>query len=293
MTMIKSMTGFGQAESTISGRALTIELRSVNSRYAELTLRLPKSLAGLEPKARAYLQGRLRRGSASLTVNWGQGRETDLPEIDLETARHYHRLLKALRKELGLEGKIDVRTLVGFSDIFASPHQQAVPAEAWAALRPALDQALDDLERMKAAEGQRLSMAIGQGLKRIGRLADQVTKLGPQRAAAYQRSMGQRLQKLNRGRGIDPARLAQETAILADRLDITEECVRLHSHRKAFAASLELAQPVGKRLDFLLQEMHREANTIGSKANDARISQLAVQLKEEIEKIREQVQNIE
>jgi uncharacterized protein (TIGR00255 family) len=293
MTMVKSMTGFGQSESTINGRVLTLELRSVNGRYAELALRLPKSLAGLEPRVRGYLQGRLRRGSASLTVNWSQGREADLPEIDLETARHYHRLLKAMKKELGLEGKVDIRTLVGFSDIFASPHPQAAPAEAWAALKPALDQALDDLERMKAAEGQRLARAIGQGLKRIGRLADQITRLGPQRTAAYQRAMGQRLAKLNRGRGIDPARLAQETAILADRLDITEECVRLQSHRKAFAESLELAQPVGKRLDFLLQEMNREANTIGSKANDARISQLAVQLKEEIEKIREQVQNIE
>jgi len=294
--MIKSMTGFGRAEEAEEGRVVSVEVRSVNGRYAEYGVRLPRSLAQLEPRLRRLLQQRVGRGTVSLSVSLGRDEKGGLPGINMEAARHYRDLLKGLKRDLKLAGKVDVRTLVRFSEIFAAPESQVDEAQAWQMIRGPLEEALKALAEMRLREGERLQAEIEKRLARIEKGLNLVSKLAPKRALEARKALQERISRALPAASRDPElarRLAQEAAMMADRLDVTEECVRLRSHLQAFRAALKLTQPVGKRLDFLLQEMNREANTIGSKANHSGIAQAAVGLKEEIEKIREQAQNIE
>jgi uncharacterized protein (TIGR00255 family) len=294
--MIKSMTGYGRGESSEEGRLVSVEIRSVNGRYAEYSVRLPRTLASLEPRLRRLLQQRIGRGTITLSVSLSQEDKAGLPRVDMEAARHYRDLLKGLKKELKLAGKVDVRTLVGFSEILAAPEHRMDETRAWQMIHGPLEQALSALAKMRAREGERLQAELAKRLAKIEKGLSLIEKLAPKRAIEARRSLQERI-----GRALSAAsrdtelarRLAQEIALMADRLDVTEECVRLKSHLQAFRSALKLSKPVGKRLDFLLQEMNREANTISSKANHSGIAQAAVGLKDEIEKIREQVQNIE
>ena len=294
--MIKSMTGFGRGESGGEGRIVAAEARSVNGRYAEYSVRLPRSLAALEPRLRRLLQQRIGRGTVSLTVALSRTDKSGLPGIDMEAARHYRDLLKGLKKELKLAGKVDLRTLVRFSDIFAAPEAAADEAQGWQIIREPVEKALEALAEMRTREGERLQAELEKRLARIERGLALILKLAPRRVQEARKDLSDRIAKALPAASRDPElarRLAQEAALMADRLDVTEECVRLRSHLQAFRGALKLSQPVGKRLDFLLQEMNREANTVGSKANHSGIAQAAVGLKEEIEKMREQAQNIE
>lgn len=290
------MTGYGRAEHSEDGRTVTVEVRSVNGRYGEYSVRLPRSLAALEARLRRALQQRVARGTVSLSVTLSREDGAGLPKLDLEAARHYRDLLKDLKKELKLAGKVDVRAIVRFSDIFAAPEAVEDEARSWQLLREPLERALAALAEMKENEGARLQAELEKRLARIEKGLALILKLAPKRVAEARKLMQDRIAKALPAASRDPElarRLAQEAALMADRLDVTEECVRLKSHLQAFRSAMKLSQPVGKRLDFLLQEMNREANTIGSKANHSGISQAAVGLKEEIEKMREQAQNIE
>ncbi len=294
--MLKSMTGFGRAEHSQNGRTITVEVRSVNGRYGEYSIRLPRSLAGLEPRLRRLVQQMIARGTVNLTLSWGGSEERGLPQLDMEAARHYLGLLQRLKKELGLTGKPDLKSLVRFSDIFISSEPKWDEAQAWQVVRQPVERALEALDRMRAREGQRLHREISRRLARIEQGLRRIEKMAPGRVKEAGRSLEARMDKALPQAKRDPdlfRRLAQEIALLADRLDITEECVRLRSHLKAFRQATGSGQPVGRRLDFLLQEMNREANTMASKANHSGISLAVVAIKEEIEKIREQVQNIE
>lgn len=294
--MIKSMTGFGRAEASDEGRRVAVEVRSVNGRYGEYSVRLPRTLSALEPRLRRLLQQRVARGTVSLAISLSREDKSGLPVVDLEAARHYRDLLKGLKKELKLGGKVDLRTLVRFSDIFTAQEAQADEVEGWHIVRGPLEQALSSLDEMRRNEGGRLQAELEKRLARIEKGLALITKLAPRRAAEGRRALQERIAKALPASSRDPElarRLAQEAALMADRLDVTEECVRLKSHLQAFRAAMKSPQPVGKKLDFLLQEMNREANTIGSKANHSGIAQASVSLKEEIEKMREQAQNIE
>lgn len=294
--MIKSMTGFGRAEASDEGRRVAVEVRSVNGRYGEYSVRLPRTLSALEPRLRRLLQQRVARGTVSLAISLSREDKSGLPVVDLEAARHYRDLLKGLKKELKLGGKVDLRTLVRFSDIFTAQEAQADEVEGWHMVRGPLEQALSSLDEMRRNEGGRLQAELEKRLARIEKGLALITKLAPRRAAEGRRALQERIAKALPASSRDPElarRLAQEAALMADRLDVTEECVRLKSHLQAFRAAMKSPQPVGKKLDFLLQEMNREANTIGSKANHSGIAQASVSLKEEIEKMREQAQNIE
>lgn len=294
--MIKSMTGFGRAEASDEGRRVAVEVRSVNGRYGEYSVRLPRTLSALEPRLRRLLQQRVARGTVSLAISLSREDKSGLPVVDLEAARHYRDLLKGLKKELKLGGKVDLRTLVRFSDIFTAQEAQADEVEGWHIVRGPLEQALSSLDEMRRNEGGRLQAELEKRLARIEKGLALITKLAPRRAAEGRRALQERIANALPASSRDPElarRLAQEAALMADRLDVTEECVRLKSHLQAFRAAMKSPQPVGKKLDFLLQEMNREANTIGSKANHSGIAQASVSLKEEIEKMREQAQNIE
>jgi len=289
------MTGYGRAEIRQGGLAINLEIRSVNGRYSEVSLKLPRNLSGWEHKLRQLAQTRLGRGTMTISVSWGREAGSDLPTLDLEAAEHYRRLLKILKRELGLEGKVDIRTLVRFPAIFASPENNIDREAAGEVLRQAWEKAWTSFERMRREEGRRIQRQVLKHLKIIERNLAAISKLAPARLRRAQMALRQRMEKMLSADSRDPAltvRLAQEAALLADRLDITEEMARLKSHLQAFRESLASEEAVGRRLDFLLQEMNREANTIAAKANDAIISQATVTLREEIEKIREQVQNV-
>ena len=291
--MIKSMTGFGRAEARTQDHQVSLEIRSVNNRYSEISLRLPRAFNNLEAKIKTLVQQNLSRGSVSLVLNYS-GRETaSLPKLDLKAARHYHRIMLTLKKELGIKGEIDIRSITSFPDVLAVTPAALSEQKAWQLIEGPLNRALAELNRMRQQEGKRLESEFKKRLNNIGRIANQIEKLAEGRLPEYKKQLQTRMTKLLSGTGADAGRLAQEAAIYADRCDITEECVRLKIHVKAFDQFLKSPEPVGRRMDFLLQEMNRESNTMGAKANQAEISQLTVQLKEEIEKMREQVQNIE
>lgn len=291
--MIKSMTGYGRTESGQNGQKLSVEVRTVNHRYAEFSVRLPKELAFLEPQAKELLQKRITRGSVTVTVS-ANGREPErLATIDHARAGYYLDQLKALKKEYGLKGSVDLLTLISLPEVVSFRGETAAADKSWEQLSSALDTALKNLEEMRRREGAALYRELNGRILRLARTVARIGVQADRRPKKYRQQLQARVRALAGDLKLDPARMAQEIALFADRTDVTEELVRLKSHCSAFAAYLKQSQPTGRRLDFLLQEMNREANTIGSKANDAGVSQLAVDLKEQIEKLREQAQNVE
>lgn len=287
------MTGYGRAEAVVAGLSLTVEVRSVNHRYAEYNIRLPRAFAILEPDVKKLMQARLARGSVSLAVSCNGGEVSDLPEIDRRAADHYHRLLNDLRQRYRMPDPVELEDLLRFSEIFRSRQTEIGRGQAWSRLRPVLERALADLSRMRSREGSALERDFLRHLAALDRLLAAIRKSAPLRLRRFRDSFVRRIEQLAGPGALEPRRLAQETAIYADRCDISEECVRLASHLEAFKRYLAGPGPVGRRLDFLLQEINREVNTIGSKASDDRISQQVVQIKEILEKMREQAQNVE
>ncbi|MBI4726755.1 YicC family protein [candidate division TA06 bacterium] len=291
--MIKSMTGFGRAEARTEEHQIGIEVRSVNNRYSEISLRLPRAFACLEARIKTLIQQKISRGSVTLVLNYSGREQASLPRLDIKAARHYHKILLTLKKELGLMGGVDIRAITAFPDVLAVVPAGFSEQKAWQLAEGPLTKGLAELNRMRQQEGKRLEAEFKKRLNNINQIMVQIEKLAEGRVAEYRKQLQSKMDKLLAGTGADEGRLAQEAAIYADRCDITEECVRLKIHLKAFDQFLKTPEPVGRRMDFLLQEMNRESNTMGAKANQATISQLTVQLKEEIEKMREQVQNIE
>jgi uncharacterized protein (TIGR00255 family) len=291
--MIKSMTGYGRAGSGRGGQQLTAEIRTVNHRFSEFSIRLPRELAQLEPVVKELLQKRIPRGSVTATISSAGSEAGRLATIDRAKAEHYLVQLRSLKKDLGLKGGVDLRTLIALPDVVSITAESAAPDDSWERLSEVLDDALAQLEQMRKREGTALERDLKGRLVRMDRTVARIAARAKTRPARFRRQLQERVRQLAEGLRLDPARLAQEIALFADRADITEELVRFRSHCAAFAAALKQHQPVGRRLDFLLQEMNREANTIGSKANDAAVAQLAVDLKEQIEKMREQAQNVE
>lgn len=291
--MIKSMTGYGRAETTLNGSRLSVEIRSVNHRFTDFSIRLPRTFASLEQDVKKLLQKVISRGSVSLSVIYNGGDGPELPEIDLRTADHFYRLLNSLRKRYRIKDPVELEDIYRFSEIFKSRQTQLSQGQAWTGLQACLKKALGDFDKMRLKEGSALSNDFSRNIAELKKNIAAIEKLAPLRIIQYRDKFTQRVKKISQGTALDPQRLMQEAAVYADRCDISEECVRFKSHIRAFEKYLGGDQPVGRRLDFLLQEMNREANTIGSKANDDKISHLVVQIKENLEKMREQAQNVE
>lgn len=291
---MNSMTGFGRAEVCRKDYRLQIELSSVNGRFLECIFRMPRILAGTESKVKEMVAGRISRGKITITVNLEESPSAvGAAAIDPAVAEAYWRQLKRLKKRLGLTGEIELKDVVAHPELLINPDKGLDEDRLWPDLSRLLGKALTELVHMRAREGRNLKRGMRRILTGIRKLVAAIEKQAPKNVNAYKKRLEKRVKDLGRGIDLDPQRLAEEVTIYADRSDVTEECVRVRSHVKMFSETLDNAGDAGKRLNFILQEMGREANTIGSKSIDSRTATHAIALKEEIEKLREQTQNIE
>ena len=292
--MLKSMTGYGHGESAGAGRAFTVEAQSVNHRYLEVRARLPRRLAALDQRAQQEVQRRFARGRFDLTVSERlTGERPRLLRLDRGLAAAYVDALRQLQAIAGLRGEVTLDHLAAQRDLLIQDEEEESLDAAWGDLQPAVAAALEALEVMRVREGRALEGEIVAHLDAVAAALGAVEARAPRAVRAQKERLQARLAELLDGRPLDPGRLEQEVAVLADRGDVTEECARLRSHLGQFRALLAEGGSQGRRFDFLLQEMNREANTIGSKSADAEISHLVVTMKAELEKVREQVQNVE
>lgn len=292
--MIRSMTGYGKKDDRSKKAGVTVEIRSVNHRFLEVAVRVPRSLAQLEDQIRKTVQQHCLRGRVDVSVSVhsdGSGLKT--VHIDQALAKQYHSALKKLQKTLGMRGTVDISVLAGFRDIVSLSDQPVDADHVGNTVLRVLGGALTDLDRMRRREGEALAKDLAIHLEAIRAARIAVAKKAPGLAQEAFDRMKTRVHALLQSDLPDQARLYQELAIFADRSDLSEELVRLESHMLQFDLTLKSKESVGKTLEFLLQEMGREVNTIGSKANDADIAALVVRMKAELEKLREQVQNVE
>ncbi len=294
--MIKSMTGYGRAEHHVSlnERRVICELKSVNHRFLELTLRLPRSLQQFENRLRRVIRKHISRGYVTVRVGFEEeGNLEGIPSLDIHAAEHLYGLLNELKERLHLNGEVDLSLLVQQSGVLREPKEEPSTEKEWELVQPVLEEALAQLVQMRTEEGKRIEQDLLMRLDRIVKHVDMILELSRQRVNEKRDGLRQKLDQLLEGRQVSEDRLEQEVVFFAEKSDTTEECVRLQSHVEHFHGFLAEERPVGRRLDFLLQEMNREANTISSKASDANIAHCVVSIKEEVERLREQVQNIE
>lgn len=292
--MIYSMTGYGRRQASWAGGMVTVEARSVNHRFCEIAMRLPRGMASLEDSLKELVQRRCSRGRIDLSVSLSGGRDTRTTvSLDRRLARQYHRLLEQLRKEFRLAGSIDLALLAGLRDLIVVTEQPVSDKALQTLIKRLAAGAIADLDRMRRREGKALAAHLGSLLAGIEKELAQIETRIPQAMQAHYDRMKERIEKLLAPGRADAGRLEQEMAAVADRSDVSEELTRLQSHLRQFRETMQSDEAVGKTLDFLLQEMGRETNTIGSKANDARIAGHVVRIKGELEKLREQVLNIQ
>ena len=292
--MIRSMTGYGSAEVERSGQRVSAEIRSVNHRFCEVSIRGPKVALLFEEQIRRVVQDRYSRGKFNLTISWsGAGERGEVLKLNDDVARRYVDLMSDLKTRYGLSGEVDLATVAGLPDLFTWEHSSMSDEESWEVLEVVVNQACDNMTLMKDREGKALARDFELRLGIIRRELDTVVERAPLRPLEAKERMLGRIKPLLDDVEMDPVRIAQEVAMLADRLDCTEECVRLSAHLEQFQHLIDNSEMAGRKLNFLLQEMNREANTIGSKANDVTIGRAVIVMKEEIERIREQVQNAE
>ena len=292
--MIRSMTGFGRRQVSWQDSTLAVEIRSVNHRFLEVACRLPRSLAHLEDPIKKSVQQHCTRGRVDLTVTiqGGKGRVGTV-HLDQALAKQYHRALRTLKQSLKLGGSIDIALIAGLRDVVMVSDQPPDDPKLSKQIQKLAAQAIEDLAEMRKREGLGLAKDMRGRIQLIREHRTAIAGRSPQLVQEAFDRMKSRIEKLLGTEPPDIPRLHQELALYADRGDITEEIVRLDSHMIQFDQQLNRAESVGKTLDFLLQEMGREVNTIGSKANDADIASHVVQMKAELERIREQVQNVE
>jgi len=269
-----------------------VEIHSVNNRFLDVTVRGGRDVAMVEAKSRELVREHLERGKVTVSITW-RGESEGEPQADLQKARGYHDALVSLREELGLTGEIDLALMAGFRDVIGATVTENGDEQVWEVTEPALRVALEALVGMRDREGSALAIDLEERFERLLEALSSIEGLAPGRAAAYGDRLKARVAEMFEGITIDEDRILQEIAVFADRIDISEEGTRLNSHLDQARALMSGDTPAGRQLNFLLQEMHREVNTLGSKANDQEISHLVVGMKEELEKIREQVQNIE
>jgi len=295
MKLIKSMTGFGRGEAVLNGRRYIAEIKTVNNRHRDLFIRLPRTLQAIEDEVRSQISTAIKRGRVEATLQMekeGVELEYDL-ELNLPLVRSYLRIFKQLSEEFGLEGKVRADDLCQMKDVLLVKPEELDLAVAKEAFREAVGHALDACDSMRIQEGRALKEEF---LKRLALIEDHIQEVESRAGLVvedYKRKLRQRVEHVAQGIPMDENRLTQEVAIFADRCDITEELVRARSHLEQFRSYLSPEDAVGRRLDFLLQEINREITTMSSKASDSAISARGVEIKAELEKVREQVQNVE
>ncbi len=292
---MRSMTGFGRGEARSERFHATVEARSVNNRFCEVRVRTPRLLAEFESEATSIVKTALSRGKIDVAIQITQQEEADLGlGVNVPVARAYARLLADLIDVTGIEDRVQLSHLQTFPEIFdREPEGDQDAAACWEVAREALERAISALQAMREQEGEALRQDLALRLATITSELDAIETRSPERLVEARTRLHDRVRDLLGDERLNPERLELEIVLLADRLDVSEECVRLRSHIAQFAEALELDEPVGRRLNFVTQEMNREVNTIGSKANDAEIARRAVVMKEALEQIREQVSNVQ
>ena len=293
--MLKSMTAFGRAENTSEGRAYTVEIRSLNRRYLETAVRLPRELLALEERIKKLIAQRISRGRIDVTVSVRKTHEATFEiEINLPLAKAYYDALTELSENLGLDDRVKLETVLGMEGIVTGTEPEMDLEQIWTALSFCVGDALDEIDAMRISEGEAIYREFQERLQQVETGLSEVKALAPDVLFQCHSRLKERISLLTEGKvELDPSRLAQEAAFLVDKGDITEEIVRAASHLQQFYTMMESEGPTGRALDFLLQELNREVNTMGSKASDARLAHIVVNVKSELEKIREQVQNLE
>ena len=288
--MILSMTGFGRGTAVLNGREITVELRSVNSRYFEYSSRIPRSCSYMDSRLKKQLNERVTRGKVELSMTIQNVEAADAEvTVNMELARSYQKALRNLSEK----NDISAAVLTRFPDVLATRHADVDEEQLWADVSAVTAQALDNFIAMRAAEGAKMKADVESRLCFLEERVGRVETLSAGRVEAYTNRLYEKLKTILEDRSIDDARVLTEAAIFGDKTAVDEETVRLRSHIAQYRSILELDEPVGRKLDFLTQELNRETNTIGSKCQDLDITRTVVDMKAEIEKIREQIQNLE
>lgn len=294
--MIKSMTGYGRAEAVLTEKKVVIEIKSLNHKFLEIFVRLPGSWSALETEIKRKVTDRFSRGRIEVSIRRDSDQNASAEsrfELNMPAIRNYHGMISSLKEELGLKDEVSLGLLLGMKDAITVTEPVIDLAGIWEGLQPVLENAMGSLEEMRAREGEIIGKDLEDRTGLIGSLLEKIKARAPRIVADYQKRLAERIKELTGGVALDEGRLAQEVAIMAERSDITEEVVRFQSHIAQMGQMMQSGEPVGRKIDFLLQEMNREANTIGSKSPDAEISQVVVEIKAELSRLREQVQNIE
>ncbi len=289
------MTGFGRGEITLNGLTITVEIRSVNNRYCEISMKLPGLFQPMEQELRDLIQKQVDRGKLSVNVRVEMPvGDSITPSFDLGAAKALFVQLNALRDELKLDEPVGLNHLLRFDSLYQSKDSDGFDPATKAVLIDAVNAAIVSLKKMRKEEGDHLQADLTERLNVIESTCAQIGALSKDRLPEAKKKMTDRIQALlDSDQVLDAGRLELEVALLADKLDITEEIVRMGSHIAYFRKAMESSEPAGRKINFLIQEMHREVNTMGSKANHSSIAHLVVELKEILEIIREQIQNIE
>jgi len=291
--MLRSMTGFGHCEYTENDISFTIEIKTVNHRYIDIFLKMPKQLSAFEDMIRSLASAKIQRGKIDIYITY-DNKSSDFQEVILDEglAKAYCNALRKISDELGLRDDISATSLARFPDILKVEKQEN-NEEVGRILEKAFNIALDDLIQMRTREGEKLKESLLMNLSAIEEYIEKIKEKAPLVVKEYKEKLEMRLNELIDIQKVDPVRIATEVALFADKCSIDEELVRLKSHIIQMREMLDAGSPVGKKADFLIQEMNREVNTIGSKASNIDITRNVVELKSEIEKLREQIQNIE
>jgi|APLak6261679142_1056127.scaffolds.fasta_scaffold00013_2 uncharacterized protein (TIGR00255 family) len=292
--MLHSMTGFGSGSASAGSESLTVELRSVNHKFCEVKVRLPRELSALEATLQKVVKDKVARGAIDVSVRRAARTSMGVvPQVDIALAKEYRRAWSELAKELELPNTVTLRDIAQQMNVIRLEEPQISLDDANKAVEQALLQALEALGKMREKEGLALHADLTARLALVAQWVAEVKELAPKAIDAYRARLSERIAELSKGLAVDPQRLAQEVAFFAERTDVAEEMTRLDSHLVQFHELLKSKEPSGRKMDFLVQEMHREVNTTGSKSQHAEISSRVMQLKAELERIREQVQNVE
>jgi uncharacterized protein (TIGR00255 family) len=291
---MRSMTGYGRGHSALNGSKFSVELNSVNRKQSDVVVTLPRELAELEPRVRDMINAEVSRGRLNVVIaSHHSASSTQSLALDADLARTYYRAMQELQKELKAAGEINIETVLRAPGVLRLPEEEVSIDEAWPPVEAALKEALADLVKMREREGKHLAKDLIHRLKVVRGSVRKIRQLQPGVLKRHRQSLHERIQRAGVELSFDDERLVKEVIFFADKSDISEELTRLESHFAQFAHHLRKNEPVGRTLEFMCQEIGREFNTLGAKANDVEISQLVVTCKAEMEKIREQIQNIE
>lgn len=292
--MLKSMTGYGRCEKLNDAKKITVELKSVNHRFSDYNIKVPRQYGFLEDRVRQYLVARIARGKIDVYVSIENIGETDkVITVNEELAGNYVELLKGIGEKFNLTNDVTVSTIAAFGDIFRSEPKRDDEETIWMMVESVLSEATDAFIEMRKREGSRIEADLRARVEYMKSLAEEVDARSPQIVKEYRDRLYSKIKEVLDSNEPDDARILTEVAIFADKVAVNEETVRLASHYVEFFSIMDSDEPAGRKLDFLIQEINREVNTIGSKASDLDVAKIVVTLKGEIEKLREQIQNIE